>query len=92
MLKIHFLGTGTSQGIPIIGSKHPVCLSDNPKDKRLKISIFKNMRVDDVKSSAAGIASHVGLMCKMTFILVSSETKASLRVLVSASSLPDALP
>ncbi|MGY8966576.1 MAG: MBL fold metallo-hydrolase, partial [Flavobacteriales bacterium] len=36
MLKIHFLGTGTSQGIPIIGSKHPVCLSLNPKDKRLR--------------------------------------------------------
>lgn len=39
MLKITFLGTGTSQGIPIIGSKHPVCLSDNQKDKRLRVSI-----------------------------------------------------
>ena len=40
MLKIHFLGTGTSQGIPVIGSKHPVCLSSNPKDKRLRVSIL----------------------------------------------------
>lgn len=40
MLKIHFLGTGTSQGIPIIGSKHPVCLSDNPKYKRLRVSVL----------------------------------------------------
>lgn len=39
-LKITFLGTGTSQGIPIIGSKHPVCLSDNPKDKRLRVSVL----------------------------------------------------
>jgi len=39
MLKITFLGTGTSQGIPIIGSKHPVCLSENQKDKRLRVSI-----------------------------------------------------
>ncbi len=39
-MKISFLGTGTSQGIPIIGSKHPVCLSDNPKDKRLRVSIL----------------------------------------------------
>ncbi len=40
MLKITFLGTGTSQGIPVIGSKHPVCLSSNPKDKRLRVSVL----------------------------------------------------
>jgi phosphoribosyl 1,2-cyclic phosphate phosphodiesterase len=39
-LKVTFLGTGTSQGIPIIGSDHPVCLSDNPKDKRLRVSVL----------------------------------------------------
>ncbi|WP_373056308.1 MBL fold metallo-hydrolase [Zunongwangia sp. H14] len=39
-MKVTFLGTGTSQGIPIIGSNHPVCLSDNPKDKRLRVSVL----------------------------------------------------
>jgi len=39
-LKIRFLGTGTSQGIPIIGSDHPVCLSQDPKDKRLRVSVL----------------------------------------------------
>ncbi|GGE12680.1 MBL fold metallo-hydrolase [Psychroflexus salis] len=39
-MKITFLGTGTSQGIPIIGSDHPVCLSTNPKDKRLRVSLL----------------------------------------------------
>ena len=40
MIKITFLGTGTSQGIPVIGSTHPVCLSEDPKDKRLRSSVF----------------------------------------------------
>lgn len=39
-MKIIFLGTGTSQGIPVIGSTHPVCLSRNPKDKRLRVSVL----------------------------------------------------
>ncbi len=40
MIIITFLGTGTSQGIPVIGSQHPVCLSENPKDKRLRSSVL----------------------------------------------------
>ncbi len=39
-MKITFLGTGTSQGIPVIGSKHPVCLSNDPRDKRLRVSVL----------------------------------------------------
>jgi phosphoribosyl 1,2-cyclic phosphate phosphodiesterase len=39
-LKIYFLGTGTSQGIPVIGSNHPVCLSKDSKDKRLRVSVW----------------------------------------------------
>jgi len=39
-LTITFLGTGTSQGIPMIASNHPVCLSKNLKDKRLRSSIM----------------------------------------------------
>ena len=37
-MKITFLGTGTSQGIPVIGSNHPVCHSDDKKDTRLRTS------------------------------------------------------
>lgn len=38
--KLVFLGTGTSQGVPVIGSNHPVCLSDAPQDKRLRSSVM----------------------------------------------------
>lgn len=37
-MKITILGTGTSQGIPVIGSDHPVCKSTDPRDKRLRVS------------------------------------------------------
>ena len=40
LLKITFLGTGTSQGIPMIASNDPVCLSNDPKDKRLRSSVL----------------------------------------------------
>lgn len=39
-MKVYFLGTGTSQGIPVIGSNHPVCRSTDPRDKRLRVSIW----------------------------------------------------
>lgn len=50
-MKITFLGTGTSQGIPVIGSTHPVCLSEDLRDKRLRTSAFvevdgKNFVID----------------------------------------------
>jgi len=37
-VKLTFLGTGTSQGIPIIACKCPVCLSTDKRDKRLRTS------------------------------------------------------
>jgi phosphoribosyl 1,2-cyclic phosphate phosphodiesterase len=39
-LNIYFLGTGTSQGIPVIGSNNSVCLSTDRKDKRLRVSVW----------------------------------------------------
>ena len=53
MLKITFLGTGTSQGIPVIGSDHPVSFSKDLKDKRLRSSILVQHK--DISLVGAGI-------------------------------------
>ncbi|GCD77013.1 hydrolase [Thermaurantimonas aggregans] len=37
--KVIFTGTGTSQGIPVIGCKCPVCTSQNPRDRRTRTSV-----------------------------------------------------
>ena len=39
-MKLTFLGTGTSQGVPVIACGCRVCLSNNPKDKRLRTSVL----------------------------------------------------
>ncbi len=39
-IKLTFLGTGTSQGVPLIGCKCEVCRSTNPADKRLRSSVL----------------------------------------------------
>lgn len=38
--KLIFLGTGTSQGVPMIGCDCEICSSSDPRDKRLRASAF----------------------------------------------------
>jgi phosphoribosyl 1,2-cyclic phosphate phosphodiesterase len=50
-MQITFLGTGTSQGVPMIGCQCEVCQSTDAKDKRLRTSILithngKNVVID----------------------------------------------
>lgn len=39
-MKLTALGTGTSHGVPMIGCQCEVCLSNDPRDKRLRSSVF----------------------------------------------------
>ncbi len=50
-MTVKFLGTGTSQGIPVIACDCAVCTSPDPKDKRLRSSVLlqvdgKNIIID----------------------------------------------
>ncbi len=50
-MKVTLLGTGTSQGVPVIACECAVCKSKDPKDKRLRSSVMlsindKNLVID----------------------------------------------
>jgi phosphoribosyl 1,2-cyclic phosphate phosphodiesterase len=50
-MKITFLGTGTSVGVPVIGCDCPVCVSPDPRNKRRRTSLYvqaagQNLLVD----------------------------------------------
>lgn len=46
-LKITFLGTGTSTGVPMISSKNPVRFSEDKRDKRLRSSVLVSFGDDN---------------------------------------------
>lgn len=50
-MRVTFLGTGTSTGVPAIGCDCETCLSTDPRDKRLRVSVLiehdgKNIIID----------------------------------------------
>jgi phosphoribosyl 1,2-cyclic phosphate phosphodiesterase len=53
LLEITLLGTGTSQGIPVIGCRCRVCTSVDPKDQRLRTAAF-------IQAGETGLAVDIG--------------------------------
>ncbi len=45
-MKVTFLGTGTSQGVPVIACECSTCISEDPRDKRLRTSVL--IEKDDI--------------------------------------------
>ena len=46
-MKLRFLGTGTSNGVPVIGCDCEVCRSNDSRDKRLRTSAL--LEVEDTR-------------------------------------------
>ena len=43
-MEVFFLGTGTSQGVPVLGCDCDVCYSNDKKDHRLRSSVLIQLK------------------------------------------------
>lgn len=64
-MKVTFLGTGTSQGVPVIACDCHVCQSNDPKDDRLRVSVLINYGGENLVIDAGPDFRHQMLRSKV---------------------------
>lgn len=60
-MKLTFLGTGTSQGVPVIACDCPVCKSTDPKNRRYRSSVY--IQTNDGKFILIDVGPEFRLQC-----------------------------
>lgn len=65
-MQVRLLGTGTSQGIPIIGCRCPVCTSGDERDRRLRTSALVHVDGVDILIDAGPDLRQQMLRCGTT--------------------------
>jgi phosphoribosyl 1,2-cyclic phosphate phosphodiesterase len=60
-MRVRFLGTGTSHGVPVLGCACPVCTSADPRDRRYRTSLLiRGDRNDSRLTIDCGSSASVG--------------------------------
>ena len=83
-MRLLFMGTGTSHGVPMIGCSCPVCTSPDPRNRRTRSSLLvtcrdKNILIDtatELRLQASPLMSPVWMP---SFIPISMQTMFWLR-------------
>lgn len=65
-LRLEFLGTGTSQGVPVVACACTVCQSPDPRDKRLRSSVRVSNAVGTLLIDAGPDLRQQALRCALT--------------------------
>src|ERR1043166_7341549 len=78
-MKLTFLGTGTSTGVPSIGCECETCTSDDPHDKRLRVSVVVEHAGKTILVDTSSVST---TFARSTFVLAHS---ASMRTNVPGS-------